>query len=167
MFNVASVALDFSAFANPPGATYAIVGIALALGTMTSYIGVRSMDMGAYRKLTIESHKARNELMEATKEGNQRKISKAQQRQQDLMAQQNKLNSSRLRSSMFFTLPLILIWQPLRTFFGDSVIAYFPFNVPYIPREFKFYQWYLLCSFTFNLVLNRVFGLTFEIDPED
>jgi len=33
------------------------------------------MDLDAYRKLTIESHRMRAELMDATKSGNQRRIS--------------------------------------------------------------------------------------------
>ena len=161
------IALDFSAFAAPPNATFAIMGIALALGTATSFIGVRSMDLGAYRKVTIESSRVRSELMEATRSGNQRRITKAQKRQQDLMAQQSKISMDRMKSSMFFTLPLLLIWPTLGKFFEGTVVAFFPFSFPWIPTEFKFIQWYLLCSIGFNIVLNRVFGLSFEIDPED
>ncbi|MBN2336548.1 DUF106 domain-containing protein [Candidatus Bathyarchaeota archaeon] len=161
------IALDFSAFSTPPNATFAIMGIALALGTATSFIGVRSMDLGAYRKVTIESSRVRSELMEATRSGNQRRITKAQKRQQDLMAQQSKISMDRMKSSMFFTLPLLLIWPTLGKFFEGTVVAYFPFSFPWIPTELKFIQWYLLCSIGFNIILNRVFGLSFEIDPED
>ncbi len=161
------IAFDFSAYATPPEATLAIMGIALVLGIVTSYIGVRSMDLDQYKKLTVESHKVRSELMDATRSGNQRRISKAQKRQQDLMAQQSKISMDRMKSSLFFTLPLLLIWPTLGRFFSDKVVAYFPFVFPWIPKEFGFIQWYLLCSISFNVVLNRLFGLTFEIDPED
>jgi uncharacterized membrane protein (DUF106 family) len=164
---LSQIALELSSLANPPNATFAIMGIALALGTATSFIGVRSMDLDAYRKLTIESSKMRKELMDATRSGNQRRVAKAQKRQQDLMAQQSKISMDRMRSSLFFTIPLLFLWRPLSEFFSGKVIAYFPFNFPYIPTEFKFIQWYILCSISFNIVLNRLFGLTFEIDPED
>jgi uncharacterized membrane protein (DUF106 family) len=160
-------ALDLTAFSTPPEATFAIMGIAFVLATATSYIGVRSMDLDAYKRLTIESHKVRKELMDATRSGNQRRISKAQTRQQDLMQQQSKISMDRMKSSMFFTLPLILLWPTLGRFFGEVKVAYFPFDFPWVPRELSFIQWYLICSLTFNIILNRVFGLTFEIEPED
>lgn len=125
------------------------------------------MDLDAYKKLMIASSKARKEVMDATRSGNQRRIEKAQRKQQDLMQQQSKISMDRMRGSMLFTLPMILIWPSLGRFFGDIVIAHFPFNFPRIPSEFTFIQWYLLCSFSFNVILNRAFGLTFEIDPED
>ncbi len=164
---LSQIAIDFGAFAAPPYATFAIMGIALTLGTVTSLIGVRSMDLDAYRKLTIESSRVRKELMDATRSGNQRRISKVQKRQQDLMSQQSKISMDRMKSSMFFTIPLLFLWRPLSEFFSGIVIAYFPFSFPWVPLEFKFIQWYILCSISFNIVLNRVFGLSFEIDPED
>jgi uncharacterized membrane protein (DUF106 family) len=161
------VLLELSMFQEPPYATLAIIAITLTLATITSFIGVRSLDLEQYKRLMIESARARSEVMEATRSGNQRRIDKAQKRQSELMQQQSKMSMDRMKSSMLFTLPLILVWPSLGRFFGDIVIAYFPFDFPYIPREFTFIQWYLLCSFTLNVFLNRIFGLTFEIDPED
>lgn len=148
-------------------ATLMIMGISIMLATVTSFIGVRSLDLDNYKRLMIESSKARKEVMNATRSGNQRRIEKAQRKQQDLMAQQSKVSMDRMKSSMLFTLPMLLIWPSFGRFFGDTIVAYFPFNFPYIPREFTFVQWYLMCSFSFNIIINRVFGLTFEIDPED
>ncbi|MFH0849518.1 MAG: EMC3/TMCO1 family protein [Candidatus Bathyarchaeota archaeon] len=167
MIYLSQAALELSQFASPPYAPFAIMVITCALGIATSYIGVRSMDLEAYKKLTIESHRVRSELMDATKSGNQRRISKAQTRQQELMAQQSKISMDRMKSSLFFTIPLLLIWPTLGKFFGDAVVAYFPFDFPWVPREFSFISWYLLCSLSFNIILNRLFGLSFEIDPED
>jgi len=167
MFPVSGVALDLSMFQALPYSTYAIIAISLALGIATSLIGVRSMDLEAYRKLTIESHRVRGELMDATRSGNQRRVEKAQKRQQDLMAQQSKMSMDRMKSSLFFTIPLLLIWPTLGSFFGEATVAFFPFSFPWVPAEFSFISWYLLCSVAFNVVLNRVFGLSFEIDPED
>jgi uncharacterized membrane protein (DUF106 family) len=148
-------------------ATLAIMGISIMLATVTSFIGVRSLDLENYKRLMIESSKARKEVMDATRSGNQRRIEKAQRKQQDLMAQQSKVSMDRMKGSMLFTLPMLLIWPSFGRFFGDTIVAYFPFNFPWIPMEFTFVQWYLMCSFSFNILLNRVFGLTFEIDPED
>jgi uncharacterized membrane protein (DUF106 family) len=161
------VFLDLTFLNQPPYATYAIMFLALGVGLVSNIIGTRSMDVEAYKRLQIESHKVRKELMDATKSGNQRRIDKAQKKQQDLMSQQSKISMDRMRSSMLFTLPLLLFWGTLRNFFGTNTIAYFPFNFPYIPREFGFFNWYLLCSFAFNVILNRIFGMSFEIEPDE
>jgi uncharacterized membrane protein (DUF106 family) len=161
------VLLDLAIYQEPPYATLAIMGITLVLSSITSFIGVRSLDLEQYRKMMIESARTRNEVMDATRSGNQRRIDKAQRRQAELMQQQSKMSMDRMKSTMLFTIPLILLWPKLNQFFGGTVIAYFPFDFPRIPREFTFIQWYLLCSFTLNVVLNRLLGLTFEIDPED
>lgn len=161
------VLLDLTMYQEPPYATLAIMAISLTIATLTSFIGVRSMDLEQYRRLMIESSRARRELMDATRSGNQRKIDKAQKKQNDLMQQQSKMSMDRMRSSMLFTVPMLLVWPSLGRFFGDTIVAHFPFDFPYIPREFTFIQWYLLCSFSMNVILNRLFGLTFEIDPED
>jgi uncharacterized membrane protein (DUF106 family) len=161
------IALELSQFQTAPMATLAIMGISIMLATVTSFIGVRSLDLENYKRLMIESSKARKEVMDATRSGNQRRIEKAQRKQQDLMAQQSKVSMDRMKGSMLFTLPMLLIWPSFGRFFGDTIVAYFPFSFPWIPSEFTFVQWYLMCSFSFNILLNRVFGLTFEIDPED
>jgi len=161
------VLLDLTMYKQPPYATLAIMSISLVLGFITSFIGVRSMDLDQYKRLMIESSRARKELMDATRSGNQRRIDKAQKKQNELMQQQSKISMDRMRSSMLFTVPMLLVWPTLNRFFGDTVVANFPFDFPYIPRELKFIQWYLICSFSMNVILNRLFGLTFEIDPED
>jgi uncharacterized membrane protein (DUF106 family) len=161
--------IDLNFLSAPPNATYAIMLLSLGLGLLTSYIGTRSMDIDVYRKLMVESNRARKEMMDATKSGNQRRISKAQKQQQDIMSQQSKISMDRMKSTMFFTLPLILIWPILRNFFGGTVIAYFPFDFPlgWIPREMGFGHWYILTSISFNIIISRLIGLTFEIDPEE
>jgi uncharacterized membrane protein (DUF106 family) len=161
------IALELAQFKDPPMATLAIMGISLTLATITSVIGARSIDLEENRRLMIASSRARKEMMDATRSGNQRRIDKAQRRQQELLQQQTAMTNSRMRSSMLFTIPMLLIWPTLGGFFGSTVVAHFPFKFPRIPLELTFFQWYLLCSFSLNTVLNRVFGLTFEIDPED
>jgi len=161
------VLLDLSMYQQPPYATFAIMAISFVLAITTSFIGVRSLDLDQYRSLMIESARARKELMNATRSGNQRRIDKAQKRQNELMQKQSKMSMERMRSSMLFTIPMLLIWPSLGKFFGKTIVAFFPIDFPYIPREFTFIHWYILCSFSMNVILNRVFGLTFEIDPED
>jgi uncharacterized membrane protein (DUF106 family) len=115
----------------------------------------------------IESKKVQAEMMEATKTGNQRRIDRAQKKQQELMQIQSKNSMDRMKISLFTFIPLILLWQFIWNFFGGGTIAYFPFDAPYIPKEFNVGNWYIMCSFASNIVISRVFGVTFEIDPAE
>jgi uncharacterized membrane protein (DUF106 family) len=157
--------LDF--LKTPPFATYAILGIAVALGLLTSFVNARMTDLKSYRKMMLDSAKAQHQMMEAAKTGNQRAIDKAQKKQQEVMGQQSKMSMDRLKISLFFMIPFLLIWQLLGSFFGNIIIAYFPFQFPFIPTELSVANWYLLCSFSSSVIISRVLGLTFEIDPEE
>jgi len=161
------IALELDFLKTPPMATYAILVVATLLGLTTSLINVKMMDLKAYRKMTLDGAKIRHQMMEAAKSGNQRAIDKAQKKQSDLMGQQSKMSMDRLKISLFFTIPFLLIWQLLGGFFGNIIIAHFPFDMPIIPRELSVANWYLMCSFASNILISRLLGLTFEIDPEE
>ncbi len=161
------VALELDFLKTPPMATYAILVIAVGLGTLTSFVNVKMMDLKAYRKMMIDSAKAQTQMMAAAKSGNQRAIDKAQKKQQEVMGQQSKMSMDRLKISLFFMIPFLLIWQLLGSFFGSIIIAYFPFSFPLIPSQLSVANWYLICSFCSSIIISRVLGLTFEIDPEE
>lgn len=160
-------AVDISFLQQPPWATFFILFLTLAINLVMSFANKRMMDLDAYRRVMIESAKVRKELMDAMKSGNQRRISRAQNRQQDLTREQQQISMGRMKLTFYFMVPFILIWQFLNRFFGQTIIAYMPFNSPFSGTDLNIGNWYILCSFTINIILSRVFGITFEIDPED
>src|SRR5512136_359954 len=161
------VAMELDFLKIPPMATYAILIIAVGLGLLTSFVNAKLTDLKAYRKMMLDSARAQHQMMEAAKSGNQRAIDKAQKKQQEVMSQQSKMSMDRMKISLFFMIPFLLIWQLLGSFFGNTIIAYFPFEFPFIPLELSVANWYLLCSFASSVIISRLLGLTFEIDPEE
>jgi len=161
------VALELDFLKTPPMATYAILVIAVSLGLLTSFVNARMTDLKAYRRMMLDSARAQHQMMEAAKSGNQRAIDKAQKKQQEVMGQQSKMSMDRMKISLFFMIPFLLIWQLLGSFFGNTIIAYFPFQFPFIPLELSVANWYLICSFASSVLISRLLGLTFEIDPEE
>ena len=123
------------------------------------------MDLDSYRKMMTESARVREDLMAAMKSGNQRRISRAQNRQSELMKQQQKSSMGRMKTSMYFMIPLLLIWQLFGKFFGSSIIVYMPFNAPFFGSELTIGNWYILCSIMSNIIISRILGISFEIDP--
>ena len=161
------VALELDFLKTPPMATYAILVIAVSLGLLTSFVNARMTDLKAYRRMMLDSARAQHQMMEAAKSGNQRAIDKAQKKQQEVMGQQSKMSMDRMKISLFFMIPFLLIWQLLGSFFGNTIIAYFPFQFPFIPLELSVANWYLICSFASSVLISRLLGLTYEIDPEE
>ena len=161
------VSLNIDFMQQPPYATLFILLLTLVINLVMSYANKRSMDLDAYRKMMIASARARKELMEAMKTGNQRRISKAQNTQNELMKEQQKASTGRMKLTMYVFIPFILIWQVLNRFFGGTIIAYMPFKAPFFGTELKIGNWYILCSISTNIVISRVLGLTFEIDPKE
>ena len=163
--SLVSVNIDW--LRQPPYATLFILVLTTAINLVMSYFNKRSMDLDAYRKMMIEGARARKEVMEAMKSGNQRRISKAQNRQNELLKEQNKASMGRMKLTLYVFVPFIIIWNVLNSFFGKTVIAYMPFNAPFFPEELTIGNWYILCSISVNVILSRIAGITFEIDPDD
>lgn len=161
------VSADYSFLQQPPGATIFILVFTVVINLVMSFANRRQIDLDSYKSMMIESARVREELMTALKSGNQRRISKAQNRQQELMKQQQKSSMDRMKISMYLIIPFLLIWQFLGKFFGSGVIAYMPFNAPFFGTELTIGNWYILCSMTSNIIISRVLGVTFEIDPKE
>ena len=161
------VKVDLSYLKQPPMATIFILGLVTVISLATSLLTLKATDLEEYRKMMIESSLIRHEMMEAMKSGNQRRISKAQRRQQELMRAQSKMTADRMKITLFTIIPIIIMWQILIRFFGETTIAYMPFNAPLFGTEFKIGGWYILCSFATSIIFQRILGLTFEIGPND
>ena len=151
----------------PPWATFFILFLTLAINLVMSFANKRMMDLDAYRRVMIEGAKVRKELMDAMKTGNQRRISRAQNRQQDLMREQNQISMGRMKLTFYFMVPFLILWQFLNRFFGQTIVAYMPFNSPFSGTDLTIGSWYILCSISINVILSRIFGITFEIDPDE
>ena len=65
-------------------------------------------------------------------------------------------------------IPLLIMWQILGGFYGTTIgVAWMPFD-PILWRGTKlnYITWYIICSFTASIIMRRLFGLSFEIEPK-
>ena len=151
----------------PPASTLFLMVLAFVVSAITTYISKRSMDVGEYRKSMEESSHAQQELMAAVRSGNQRRIQKAQQRQKESQQNQMKNSSVQLKTSLYTTVPQIIMWQILGRFYGVSTaVAWMPFHPIIFGRKLNYATWYVICSVTASLITRRLFGLSFEIEPK-
>lgn len=161
--------LDLSILQRTPMSAFFMLGLSIVISLVTSFANRLVMDMDEFKSWTIESHYVRQETMDAMRSGNQRRIAKAQKRQQDMMKTQQKMTSDRMKIMLFFMIPFLAIWQLLRNFFkGVEFIAVMPFTAPWIAPKgaLSVGTWYLFCSISMNIIISRILGLTFEIEPK-
>ena len=163
-------ALDLGFLQQTPASTLFILALSTAISLVTSVANRMVMDLDEYKRWTVESHHLRQELMEAMRSGNQRRISRAQKRQQQLLKTQQKMTMDRMKLMLFFFVPFIIIWQVLNKFLsGVEYLALLPFKVPFIAPQgtLSVSTWYIICSVSTNIVISRALGLTFEIEPRE
>ncbi len=162
---LAAQSMDF--LKEPPASTLFLMVLAFVVSAITTYISKKSMNVEEYRKSREESSHAQQELMAALKSGNQRRIQKAEQRQKTSQQNQMKNSNAQLKSSLYTTIPIIIMWQILGRFYGVSTaVAWMPFHPIIFGRKLNYATWYVICSVTASLIMRRVFGLSFEIEPK-
>jgi uncharacterized membrane protein (DUF106 family) len=169
MINILSsaTALDLNFLRQMPISTLFILGLSVAISLITTISNRIVIDLSEYRRQMMESSRIRRELMKAMKSGNKRQIDRMQRQQQEMMKNQQKMMSDRMKTMLFFFIPFILFWQVLRGFFGDTTVAYMPIDTPWIGTELLVSNWYFFCSISTSIVVSRILGLTFEIEPEE
>jgi uncharacterized membrane protein (DUF106 family) len=169
MIDISSIlaSLDLSFVQQPPNATIFILALTALLNLITSLISRYTTDLTEYRRIMEESQYARQELMSAMKTENKRKIARAQKKQQDINQKQLQMSSSRMKTMMLVTLPVLLLWPTLGNLYGNTLVAFMPFNAPWVGTKLYFVNWYVLTSITSNIIFQRIFKITFEIDPKE
>ena len=157
--------LDF--LKDPPASTIFLMVLAFMISAITTYITKRSMNVEEYRKSMEESSHAQQELMAAMKSGSQRRIQKAQQRQKEAQQIQMKHSSAQTKTSMYTIIPIMIMWWILGRFYGTSTgVAWMPFDPIFFGIKLNYATWYIICSLTASLIMRRVFGISFEIEPK-
>ncbi|MQY82396.1 DUF106 domain-containing protein [archaeon] len=166
LIDLVAQSLDF--LKDPPTSTIFLMVLAFVISAITTYITKRSMNVEEYRKSMEESSHAQQELMAAMKGGNQRRIQKAQQRQKEAQQIQMKHSSLQTKSTMYTMIPIMIMWWILGGFYGKSVgVAWMPFDpILWKGRKLNYATWYIICSFTASLIMRRLFGISFEIEPK-
>ena len=159
------VNLEINTLKEPPYATVLIMFIPLVINLATTLFYRSRTNLEEMRRIRTASAHAQQEVMEAMKGGNQRRIEKAQRKQQEAAQAQMGVSSNQMRTSFIMLIPLLVVYQGLRAFFTDAIVAVAPINIPLLGIQLGYFNWYILCSYFTKTILDRILGMTFEIEP--
>lgn len=146
-----------------PSSTVLTLLIAAVLGLLSTAANRLLVDVKRVAAVTKEVNAWRKEFEKARKSNDKQLLAKLTKKQQAMMKLQSQVAFDRMKVSFIFILPFWGVWIILSSFFGESIVAVSPIEIPFAGAELSFFYWYLICSFTISLPLSRIFG----INPED
>ena len=143
-----------------PYSTIFILFLALVVTFATSFTNRLLTNIEQVRAWNKEIAAWREESLKATKTGDKKLMAKVKKQQQHIMQLQSKMMWNSMKNSIIWSIPLLLLWWLLLTpLFGQAgSVAYLPWFGSE-PMALSYVLWYILCSFLFGLLLNRLLGL--------
>lgn len=157
-----------SPYANIPDSTFLILGVAAVLAIISNLANRFLVDIEKVRSQVAEVKAWQKEFDRARKSGDKQLLAKAQKRQSAIMGVQSRMMWDRMKVTLIFFIPFILVWRILAQFYSPiGHVAQTPFTVPYLLEGplsptggflVSYFTWYFLCSLTISLPLSRLLG---------
>jgi len=142
-----------------PSSTLFTIGVATIMALISSTAAKLLVDYDMVRSTMKEVQAWQKELNAARKAKDDQTISKLMKKQQAMMKQQSRASMEQMKVTAVTFVPFLIIWYTLNAVLGPHPIAYAPFPLPFVGTTLTFFTWYLICSFSMNLPLMRVFGI--------
>jgi uncharacterized membrane protein (DUF106 family) len=147
--------------------------VLMAVGVNLLYaVGRRKLtDVDKMRRYNLELKAFRSEMTQAMKEGDKQKQEKMKKKQQQMNKMQMEMSKEQLKPTLLFMIPLWGVYFLVSSLIGAGPLIVLPIYIPYVAMTLSglgiipwapFFWWYMVCSFTFSTLINRLFGLTFD-----
>ncbi len=161
----------------PPLSTLGILAISLLLAIITSLVNKRLLDIPRLRKITAEVQSWSSEYFKAQRSKDTKALEKLNKRKEYIDKLRGEMMSQQFRPTLFFAVPLLVLFYVLNNFYGRVMVALLPFQ-PIPPFNVwaghlagsicsatgsgqpcaPFYLWYLICSITSYQIIQRLLG---------
>jgi len=161
-------------YATIPNSTFFILGVAGVLGITSNLANRFLVDMRAMKEMSAEVKAWQEEFNKARKSGDKQLLAKVTKKQAAIMRLQSKMTFDRMKVTLIFFIPFLLVWNVLSMFYGGGsermFTAYSPFFVRWLlegprlipdvslPIKLSYFTWYLICSFAISLPTSRLLG---------
>ena len=168
----------------PPGSAVFIFLLTVCMISTTALVTTKITDqtkLRRYRKEISEWNKMRQT---AQKTGDEKLALEVRRRSKIIQNMQKQVSSQSLKPSLIFLVPFLAIFIILSAFYGHTPVAAIPYNlggleaIPLIGPLIYVYTaaaiqaghastyvlsyigWYLICSFSLQAIINRLFGVS-------
>jgi len=142
-----------------PDSTLLTIGVAAMMALISSSAAKLLVDYDMVRSTMKEVQAWQKDLNAAKKAKDDQTVAKLMKKSQAMMKQQSRASMEQMKVTAVTFVPFLIIWYLLNAVLGHHPVAYAPFPLPMMGTTLTFFYWYLLCSFSVNLPLMRVFGI--------
>ncbi len=150
--------IDWLLSPQAPAATIFVLLLAILISFITSSVNrllTKPEQLRAWRK---EVQAWTEDLREAQKTKDKKKLAKVEKQKARIMRLQQKMSWQSMKVSLLFFVPFLILWQVLWGIYREPV-AFLPgFGLLTI------ILWYLLCSLFFNTIFSRILGVGLGVD---
>jgi uncharacterized membrane protein (DUF106 family) len=153
------VAAVIRPYSSIPDSTLLTLGIAVALGLLSSTAAKLLVDYNMVRSTMKEVQAWRKEMDRAKKANDEQTLSKLMKKSQAMMKLQSRASMEQMKVTAVTFVPFLVIWYLVNNALGSHVVAVAPFALPIIGTKLTFFYWYFLSSFAVNFPIMRLFGI--------
>lgn len=156
---VAWFVVALAPYSSVPQSTIFTVGVAIALGLMSSTAAKLLVDYDMVRNSMREVQAWRKDMDKAKKANDQQTLSKLMKKNQAMMKLQSRASMEQFKVTAVTFVPFLLLWYLLNAVFARHIVAFSPFPLPIVGTQLNFVSWYFLCSFAVNFPMMKLFGI--------
>lgn len=141
----------------------------MTLNVIANAVTRATMDVDLYRRVQREYSEYQRQLRAALRAGDMDKVEKIRKRYRPIEEQMLKLQLDRMKISLYYLIPFIILYYILAWFMGQSAVAISPyrFNLIIIAATtpmgpgyaMNMVTWYIFTSVAFSVIVTRIFGL--------
>jgi len=168
-------------FANSPYyfTSLLILGISFTLSTTSSLVTRKLMDVKRLTRYSKEIKKFKDLEKYVKESGDKRAVIKLKRKQKYIEKITRTVMWQRVKPTLIFIVPFMVLFFFLNMTFGNTTCAMFPFNITKVPilnlffrspwgvwiplgLPLNFISWYIISSFGFTTIIQKLLGLRFE-----
>ena len=168
----------------PPGSAIFIFLLTVAMISTTAFVTTKVTDQAKLRRYRREIADWNKMRQQAQKTGDEKLALEVRRRSKIIQNMQKQVSSQSIKPSLIFLVPFLAIFIVLSAFYGRAPVAAIPYNmgglgvIPLFGQLIVAYTmaaiqtghastyvlsylgWYLICSFSLQAVINRLFGVS-------
>ena len=153
-----------------PTSTIFILLLALSLNYVANFTIKKKVNLEYAREVQAAYSAFQKEFREALKSGDKARIEKMKKKEKQMREMMMKVNSERMRASLYYLIPFMIIFFALNSVFSGKVVALSPFgfNLWFVrtiaPVDgffgMDFISWYIITSVALNLIISKLMKTT-------
>jgi uncharacterized membrane protein (DUF106 family) len=160
-----SLVASLSAILGPakdfPFSALTILIISVGMALISSAVTRAVTDVEQMRRRMVEVREWQSAYTKALRSKDQKQIDKLKKKEATIKRAQAEMMREQFKPIFFIMIPFIIFFYLFNGVFGYSqiTVAISPIDLPVIGTKFTFWTWYIITSFSFSALIQRVFNL--------